>query len=373
MPQDAAAHNWQLVLEDREQVIAALERGQCDGILPAASDFFDEFGQFCLELELPKVLAKLPDRRRRRSIPAFFFATILIHKALYRLRSLRLTGKVLFRSPDVLRRLGFNWRQIHEGFYRNGEQKPFNEEALADYFARLTPAQLFRHQLQVLRHLRRELPEVFAEGIFALDCRDVRVPAGHFGRREKHLKACVLSVRYRGHALPVLWLFVSDRTADVVAGRALLKAAVRALGQGTIGLLLPDRGFLDGKWMGQLKRDHGIDTVIGVRQDMDIYADAVGLARLHEDEWESAEPPKLHTEPLPERSILGVGELTTWQAYNGPLNGCLIRDEYDDKAVHQVAVSTDTSMTAAQIHEAIAQARLDGRVEIVEDLEGRHL
>jgi hypothetical protein len=71
---------------------------------------------------------------------------------------------------------------MHEGFYRNGEQKPFNEEALADYFAALTPGQLCRHQLQMARYLQRELPELFTEGIFALDCCDVRVPAGHFQR-----------------------------------------------------------------------------------------------------------------------------------------------------------------------------------------------
>lgn len=350
MPQVDAGHNWHLVLEDREQVIAALQRGECDGILPAAVGFFDEFGQFCLELGLPQVLAKLPDPRRRRSIPAFLFATILVHKALFRLRSLRLTSRVLFRSPDVLRRLGFNWREIHEGFYRNGEQKPFNEEALADYVAGLTPAQLLRHQLQVARHLRRELPELFTDGVFALDCCDVRVPAGHFQRPEQHRKACVLSLRYGGHALPLIWRFVSDRTADVVAGRALLKAAVQALGKGTIRLLLPDRGFLDGKWMGQLKRDHGIDTVIGVREDMDIFTDVLGLAELHQHEWESAEPPKLHSKPLPERCILGVRQLSTWEAYKGPLNACLIRDAYPDKTLQQVAVSTDTTMTAAQIH-----------------------
>jgi hypothetical protein len=343
-------HRWHLVLEDREKVIAALERGQCDGILPAGVEFFDEFGQFCLELGLPQLLAKLPDGRRRRSIPAFFFGTILVHKALFRLRSLRLTGKVLFRSPELLRRLGFNWRQIHHGFYSNGEQKPFNEEALADYFAGLTATQLFRHQVQVARHLQRQLPELFAEGTFALDCRDIRVPAGHFKRREKHYKLCVLSVRYRGHAVPVLWRFVRAHMADVRVGKQVVKAAVRAFGAGVVRLLLPDRGFLDGGWMKQLKEQHGVDTVIGVRRDMLIFEDLMGLALLHEDEWQVAKPPKLHQKPLPKRFILGINELTTWEAYDGPLNACLIRDEYADRTVYQAAVSTDTSMTAAHIH-----------------------
>jgi hypothetical protein len=102
--------------------------------------------------------------------------------------------------------------------------------------------------------------------------------------------------------------------------------------------------------MGQLKRDHGIDTVIGVREDMDIFADMRGLAELQQEEWQRAAPPKLHQGPLPERCILGVQELSTWEAYGGPLTGCLIRDQYPDKTLYQAAVSTDTTMRAAQIH-----------------------
>lgn len=92
----SGAQIWHLVLQDREKLIPALHRGECHGVLPAAVELFDELGQFCLELGLPELPAKLPDPRRRRSIPAFFFATILVHKAPFRLRSLRLTTPCWF-------------------------------------------------------------------------------------------------------------------------------------------------------------------------------------------------------------------------------------------------------------------------------------
>ena len=135
----ASADNWELVVENREAVIAALERRECEGILPATEDFLDEFGDFCLDIGRPALLEQLPDPRERRSLPACFFGNFLLHKALLRVPSLQQATRVLFRSPAVLRRWGFNWRQTHEGFYSNGAVKPFNEETLADFLAALFP------------------------------------------------------------------------------------------------------------------------------------------------------------------------------------------------------------------------------------------
>lgn len=49
-------------------------------------------------------------------------------------------------------------------------------------------------------------------------------------------------------------------------------------GQGVMKRLILDRGFLDGAKIGHCKKDLGMDVLIPVRQDMDIYQDVVGLA-----------------------------------------------------------------------------------------------
>ena len=61
-------------------------------------------------------------------------------------------------------------------------------------------------------------------------------------------------------------------------------------------VLLLDRGFINGPQISRLKKDHGIDTVIPIRSDMDLLEDVRGLTEL-ETKWESYEP--THRPSLP--------------------------------------------------------------------------
>jgi hypothetical protein len=45
-------------------------------------------------------------------------------------------------------------------------------------------------------------------------------------------------------------------------------------GKGVIRHLILDRGFIDGAAIGRAKIEHGMDATIGVRRNMNIYADA---------------------------------------------------------------------------------------------------
>ena len=62
-------------------------------------------------------------------------------------------------------------------------------------------------------------------------------------------------------------------------------------------VLLVDRGFINGPEIGRLKRDHGIDTVIPIRSDMNLQEDVHGLMKLPTT-WEEYEPK--HRPPLPD-------------------------------------------------------------------------
>jgi len=346
-----SAESWQLVLENREEVIAALERGECEGILPAASGIFDDFASFCTEIGLLEILAELPDARERRSIPACFFGNILIHKALFRIPTLTQAARVLFHSPDTLRRLGFNWRQIQEGFYTNGERKPFNEEALADFFAAIRRQRLWKYQQQALAELLERCPELVGWGTLSMDCLTVTVPAGHFKREGGQYKACVLSGYSEGRIYPLLCLFGGEHEADLALGKRMMKAAAKLLapqpGQPKRELLL-DRGFIDGAWIGELK-EQGFEVVIGVKSSMNIYEDLLGLTRLPETKWQRVDPPKYRDRECPKRYVTGFKELESWEACPVPLSGVVIRDEFSDRTNYQVVVSTDERLSATQL------------------------
>jgi len=90
-------------------------------------------------------------------------------------------------------------------------------------------------------------------------------------------------------------LIHTNRTGDfflyaalkVVAGKdhespilyELVDQFVKFHGKAIMKKLILDRGFLDGPEIGRCKKERGIDVLIPVRRNMDIYVDVVGLAR----------------------------------------------------------------------------------------------
>ena len=157
---------WQIFVENREAVVAALKGGKCDGILPAARGFLDGFAEFLLDAQVLVVFEGFPDRRARRSIPIFFFCNSLVYRPLFQLLRLSHIGQVLFRSPYVLRQMGFNAQQIEAGFYQTeAGQRPFDEEAIAECFARSKGEDFLENQKAMLRQLVSYFPGQFREGV----------------------------------------------------------------------------------------------------------------------------------------------------------------------------------------------------------------
>ncbi len=87
--------------------------------------------------------------------------------------------------------------------------------------------------------------------------------------------------------------------ARVVSGRRLecpilyelVEEVVRAVHTGVIKVLIVDRGLIDGERMGHLKQKLEIDTIVPLRTNMDLYADAIGLTRLRDFAWQPYVPP----------------------------------------------------------------------------------
>jgi len=346
---------WQVFVENREAVVAVLEEGKCDGILPAARGFMDGFAEFLLDAQVLAILGEFPDRRARRSIPIFFFCNTLIHRPLFQLPRLAHVGRVLFRSPYILRQLGFNAQQIERGFYQTeGGQRPFDEEAIAECFARSKGEDFLENQKTLLRRLVSYFPGQFREGVWVMDSvhfstpQGNRVPAGEY-------KACVLGILQDTTVWPMLWLLGGADLHETVVGKKLLAAAEEGLGAGFIRHLLIDRGYLDGHWLTELWQK-GTTVTIGVREDMLVLEEMRNLATLPDTIWEEVPPPKNHEDPPPRREITGFSNLSgEWSGCPAPLSGCLIRDTYPDRVIYQGMV-----MTA---EEADAHSIYDGRGE----------
>jgi len=72
----------------------------------------------------------------------------------------------------------------------------------------------------------------------------------------------------------------------------LVKEFVAAVGKGVMKRLILDRGFLDGEAIATCKKQYGIDILIPVRSNMDIYKDAMALFELPEIDWSVCQEPE---------------------------------------------------------------------------------
>lgn len=341
--------DWFIFIENREAVIAALKVGQCDGILPAARSFLDGFAEFCLRAGVLAAFEAFPDRRARRSIPMFFFCNSLVYRPLFHLPGLSPIERTLFRSPYIMRQMGFNARQIEEGFYATAQgETPFRAQAIAEAFARSRPEDFLVNQQAVLAALWDYCPGEFRSALWAMDSVHFRVPRGAH-TPEQEFKACVLGVWQESVIWPLLWMLVPADEAEITVGRKLIAAAEEVLGEGTIDHLLVDRGFLDGEWLTELHA-RGTRVTIGVREDMLILEDMLNLSRLPELTWEEAEPPKIHTDPQPQREIMSLPAMEAeWLTCDAPLSGCLIRDTYPDEVRYRGLVTTAPDIAACEV------------------------
>jgi hypothetical protein len=82
----------------------------------------------------------------------------------------------------------------------------------------------------------------------------------------------------------------------------LVEEVVRAVHKGFIKVLIVDRGLIDGERMGYLKQKLAVDTIVPLRTNMDLYADAIGLTRLRGFAWEPYVPPDPGGTPPPSPS-----------------------------------------------------------------------
>jgi len=352
MTDSLLTERWEIATRNDAAVQHALDRGECDGMLPDAWNGPDDLLQLGLDLELFDQFADFPDRRRRRTHPKEAYCKVLLAGLLIDRRSLEDIGRVLFTSAVALDKFGFNIRGTRRGGVRTGDARPFDMEALADYFDLLKPADYADHQQQLSQWFR-EHPALCGR-LFALDCVDARVPNGHHAT-ERHWKAAVLSVITKQGTFPLLWRFgPAPETGDVTLARPLVADARTAWGAGAIGTLLMDAGFIDGAWLRDLA-DAGLRVIVRLRETMDPVKAVLDHASTRTD-WQAVPLPKRREKPdrarLLRREIVGVTDWPGWGAYGRDLALCLVRDTYADGKVEYWAImSTDLALSARQIYD----------------------
>lgn len=94
---------------------------------------------------------------------------------------------------------------------------------------------------------------------------------------------------------------ISGKDHESLVLYELVKQFVQGVGPGVIKRLILDHGFIDGEAISLCKEQYGIDVLIPIRSNMDLYTDALALFREPEVQWVDYSEPKEEEKREPTR------------------------------------------------------------------------
>jgi hypothetical protein len=265
--------------QDKGAVVAALRRGEhpdmattmSSGPLDELVALHDELGVFAaLDLVEPaRERAGVEDRLLLRTLAALPFVAAA---------SLSGATELLFKEPAVLLHLGWAAVQIREG--SNGRHRhpagrqegslPCHPDTLRDALRRVEAAAWQRAQEAGVAALYRQ--RLVGGQVYAIDGSGLGE-----GLRLVAL-VCVSGARPLIVAWRLLSGHASEKGQEAQVTRELVEQALRLGGPRCIRLLLADALYADGPLLAWLKYRCGIDALVPLPADRDLYADLAGLA-----------------------------------------------------------------------------------------------
>ncbi len=320
------------------RVEAALARGETPHFQAATPTLYDAFFTLADRLGVLAGIEALPDPRPQPYVPLPLLVILTICRFLHNHQSFRRVGAILLQDQALLERLGGAPLVCENGYYRNGERKPFHEEQFSEVFRRLDPAPLQQLLAAAVQALRQENPQWFAEGCFLLD-------SHHFtlkGSKQEY-KGCALLLWTPRGLFPVALEFSPvPGEGETTIGQRGVARALQAYGPGFLRRLILDAGSLEGEWRRELKEAHRIDWVIKAKEGMYVVEERRRLAQARGG-WRAAPSPKLDLpqEQLPTRHLCHTPKLYGFVTYGRPVNGCVVRDRSPPTAKHPEGLETD--------------------------------
>jgi Transposase DDE domain len=320
---------------DRSFVLEALHRGELDYLEPVSEAAEADFFRHLIRRDvLNRLVERYPTPRQKQEVPVWLYLASELSLKLHGAQSYHAFPRVL-RSGGLIDALGpelggrkTTHPETHDvtlscpGFNRKNDydrQTPCDQDFLRK-FARDTEVERLHawFNREVPRCLR-SLRLFDEEGLFIGDGSYLFVPDNEHYEGSDLLwfdehnhpvdpgQVDLRDKRYQQHrCYKLVSLIHINRQLDfffvvaarVVSGRRhecpilyeLVDEVVRAVGRDVIKVLILDRGFIDGAQMGRLQQDYRIETILPLRANMDLYADALGLIRLPDFRWEPYVP-----------------------------------------------------------------------------------
>ena len=333
-------------------VIDEFREGRFDYVELASDVAETKFFQFLFGRQIVERLAEhYPSPRERHHVPLWMYLSSQLSLRLHGQQSfhsypliIRAGGLVEALGPEIARRevdpqsgdltlqcAGFNDRNLYP------RQTPCDQDFLRKLARDTQPDELEDWYNRHVAAVYQELGAFDADGLFVADGTYLFVPDNPRYEGSQRLlfdehnhpvskkqeqemtKAQQARCRWRRHYKAVLLLHgdaagerfvvvgvrvLHERESEATALWPLVDTFLATVGPGVMKVLLLDRGFINGAQIGRLKQEHGIDTVIPIKSDMNLQEDVRGLMELPTS-WE--EYHSAHRSPLPDVTAASHG------------------------------------------------------------------
>lgn len=398
----------QIIEHHPHLVLDALRRGEFDALeIVGEADERDFFERLFREQLLESLAATMPSERRKEEVPRWFILAANLSLKLHQENSflafervIRCGGLLSALPPELasrhmdpqtkallLRCEGFNDKNIYDrktpcdqdtlrkalkdvsaqkwlAWYNGPAQETFQRYGFFD------PAGVFVGDGSYL--FVPDNPNYEGSCVMWFDEHNHPVDYEKLSpveRRKAHRERCyklVTLLHLRGTQPCYVYAavaLVSGNAHELPVFAELLEKFVGTVGRGVVKKLLLDRAFLDGERISHWKRDLNVDVIIPLKKNMDLWADAWGLATT--EPWQERRasvqvpvpPPPQRPEHLnqreaqrqrtlakrkaqapavePERTltsmhVCALKDFTSWSSATVPLQVALFRDVYSD-------------------------------------------
>ena len=293
---------YMLMKENKEYVRKMLKKHKYDDASLTGWGRLDDLIAVMRAFNVFKIFDDIKvDIKEECAIPRWFINNILALKLIIGDRGINSLQNGMFKDVGVLKMVGCTAREVREGFdsERNkASNKPCNVDSLRYSVNNTNPAEFAKS----FRKHRRELwkHKKLRSYTYIMDATKLIVHgdyegAGQITRSEKVLqkngtvkvnkiiekgyKLVTLNRLLKGEVIVEAARLIPINEHEITASDDLINEIIDERGSGAIGLLLIDRGFLDGSRFKQWNK-RGIDIVIPLKKNMQLRKDMQGLLKI---------------------------------------------------------------------------------------------
>jgi len=360
--------------ENKPYVRRRLGAGQIDYIDLATWSFADRFFAFLSATGfLTLAQGSFPTPRVKEEIPVWFLTGCALQMKLHGEPAFHRLPYLL-RSGAILSRLRFNVGLRPGGGFNQKNKKPretmVDQDAVRKFYRATRAVRLFRwFNRDVVRWLHRQ-GAFDRRGRFVCDLTFVpvadnpnyrhvaRLPLDEHGnyldldgltpqeRRRVRYTPCyaLISLLHvlgegRGYLYAGAYL-LGGKAEPVRTARRLVRNFVEAVGPGVMKQLIVDRGFVDGAFITDLKREYGIDVLVPLKAKMAAGDEALCLIEHGRLPWTVYRVEQDEAgEVVKTEEVAGVGQLRVWDTCEVPLYVAVMRVTQADGTVDHWALA----------------------------------